>query len=294
MDLADVAVFVESVQAGSLAAAARRLNLAPMAASRRLAALEEELGVRLLHRTTRALALSAEGEAFLPFAQALLADAASGRDAVRPEGAAVAGLLRVTTSVPFGRKVLVPLAARFMRDNPEVRIDVLLTESVVDIVAQGLDLAVRIAPLRDNRLVARRLADSPRVLCASPEYLASRGAPQGLADLAAHECLAVSGATHWDFRSGGRAVRQRVAGRFSANTTEGLLQAAVEGLGIVDLAAWNVAEDVAAGRLVVLPLADAAPEPLAIWAVFPTARMLPTRVRRFVDALAADLRGADV
>ncbi len=292
MNLSDVAVLVEAVQSGSLAAAARRLGITPMVASRRLAALEKELGVRLVHRTTRALAPTSEGDAFLPFAQAMVEDEANARAAIRPSEAGASGMLRVTASVPFGRKVVAPMIPHFMRANPDLRVDLLLTDSIVDIVAQGIDVAVRIAELRENALIARRVADNPRALYASPAYLDEHGAPSMLAELVHHQCLATTGTTHWAFGSGGRTIRQKIAGRFTASSVEALHQACLGGLGIANLSAWDVKEELLAGRLVAVPLADAHPEPLAIWAVYPTARLVPPKVRLFVAALEERLRGA--
>lgn len=294
MDIDCVAVFVEATRAGSLAAAARKLGLVPMAASRRLAALEAELDVRLVHRTTRALALTAEGEAFLPYAEAMIEDAVGARAAVRPSTSGVAGLLRVTASEPFGRKVVSAMLPGFLAANPDLRVDLQLTDGLVDIVAAGVDVAIRIAPLRDSSLVARRLADSPRRLYASPDYLDSAGVPRRLADLAAHQCLLFSGATHWTFVSGERTRRLRVMGRCSSNSIEALHEACLRGLGLALLAEWNVADDVAAGRLVPVPLEDAEPETLGIWAVYPTARLVPPKVRLFVEALKFHLgRGGE-
>lgn len=289
MDIDCVAVFVEATRAGSLAAAARKLGLVPMGASRRLAALEAELDVRLVHRTTRALALTAEGEAFLPYAEAMIEDAANARAAVRPSASGVAGLLRVTASEPFGRKVISAMLPGFLATNPDLRVDLQLTDGLVDIVAAGVDVAIRIAPLRDSSLVARRLADSPRRIYASPDYLASTGAPRRLADLAAHQCLLFSGATHWSFVAGERTRRLRVTGRCSSNSIEALHEACLRGLGLALLADWNAADDVAAGRLVPLPLEDAEPETLGIWAVYPSARLVPPKVRLFVEALKSHL-----
>lgn len=289
MDLDEIAVFVEAAQAGSLAAAARRLGITPMAASRRLLNLENGLGARLAHRTTRALALTPEGEAFLPHAQALLEDAANGRAAIRPDGGAVSGLLRVTTSVAFGRKVVVPMLPDFLAAHAKLRVELVMSDNVVDIVSQGIDLAIRIAPMRDSTLVAKRLGDSPRRMFASPAYLERFGTPSHLADLNDHECLALTGTTVWCFRQDGRLVRQRIGGRFSANTVEGLYQACLDGLGILIMADWNAAEDVAAGRLRPVPLMDAEPEARSIWAVHPTARLVPPKVRCFVSAVKTRL-----
>jgi DNA-binding transcriptional LysR family regulator len=292
MNLEDVGVFIEAAHAGSLAAAARRLGITPMAASRRLAALESELAARLVHRTTRALSLTAEGEAFLPHAQAMLEDEAAARLAIRPSDAGASGMLRITASAPFGRKVVAPMIPLFMAANPDLHVDLLVTDSVMDIVASGIDVAIRIAVLRDNSLIARRLDDNPRKLYASPDYLAARGAPKVLADLADHECLAISGVSHWTFMVGDKPAHQRVAGRFSASGVETLHMACLGGLGITMLSDWNIREDVAAGRLVEVPLADAVLEPWSIWAVYPSARLVPAKVRLFIDALAARLRAS--
>lgn len=290
MDLDNIAVLVEAVQAGSLAAAARRLSITPMAASRRLTALEEELGSRLVHRTTRALSLTPEGEAFLPHAQAMLEHEADAREALRPSSAGVSGMLRITASAPFGRKVVAPMIPAFLDANLQLRVDLLMTDSIVDIVAEGIDVAIRIAQLRDNTLIARRLGDNPRWLYATPDYVTRHGAPKRMADLAAHECLSVTGTSHWPFiDKAGKPVRQRVTGRFSASSLEAIHEACLGGFGIMKLSAWNADPDVEAGRLVRLTLEDADIEPMGIWAVYPSARLVPPKVRAFIGALARHL-----
>lgn len=289
INLVNIAVLVEAVQAGSLAAAARRLRITPMLASRRLAELEDQLGVRLMHRTTRSLSLTVEGEAFLPHARLLLEDEAAALLSVRPGPAGVTGMLRVTASVPFGRKVVAPLVAKLLQEHPGLQVDLLLSDSIIDIVAQGIDLAIRIAPLRENALVARRLADNPRRLYASPAYVAEHGLPEAPADLARHRCLALTGASHWGFLAGGRAMRQRVTGPFTSSSVEALHQACLGGLGITMLSEWDVEEEVAVGHLLPISLGVWQPEALAIWAVYPTARLVPPKVRLFIAALEARL-----
>ncbi len=286
MDLRDLEVLVEVVEAGSLAAAARRLNIAPMAASRRLAALETELGVRLVHRTTRSLSLTAEGEALLPYAQRMLESEADGRAAVLPRQAPVSGLLRITASVPFGRLVVTPAIAAFLRAHPNASVDLMLTDSVIDIVAHGIDVAIRIGTLRDSSLVAQKLGDNPRFLYASPDYLADRGTPTKIAELAAHSCLTLSGMSDWDFQSNGKTVRrQHVTSRFSATSVDALYQACLEGVGIAVLPTWEASAGMSAGRLRKIDLVDGSPEPLRIWSVYPTARFIPPKVRAFVEIL---------
>ncbi|MFS8038522.1 LysR family transcriptional regulator [Xanthobacter sp. AM11] len=292
MDLAGLALLVETASADSLAAAARRLRLSPMAASRLLAALERDLGVRLVHRTTRSLSLTEEGHALLPHARAMLEEHAVALASVRGRGAGASGLLRVTTSFAFGRHVVAPLMADFLLAHPQVQVDLHLADGLVDIVAEGIDLAIRIATPGDSSLVGRRLEDSPRLLVAAPAYLDRRGAPADLAGLAAHECLTIAGTPHWSFRAGGDGRRMKVAGRFTANSIDAIHEACRGGLGIANLSAWNLKADIAAGTLRVIVLADAVPEPLGIWAVYPTRRMVPPRVRLFIEAVSARLKAA--
>lgn len=289
MDIESVSVFAEAARAGSLASAARKLGLGPMAASRRLAALEAELGVRLVHRTTRALALTTEGEAFLPHAEAMVEEAANARSAIRPSISGAAGLLRITASEPFGRKVVTAMLPGFLAENPAVRVDLQLSDHIVDIVASGVDLAIRIAPLRDNTLIARRLADSSRRLHASPAYLAAAGMPSRLADLRDHECLTLTGVSNWAFWVDGRLRKVKVSGRCSSNSIDALHAGCLGGMGLALLSDWNVTDDVGAGRLVPITLTDAVPETLGIWAVYPTTRLVPPKVKLFVEALRAHL-----
>lgn len=289
MNTEAVAVLVAAAAAGSLSGAARRLGITPMVATRRLAALERDLGVRLMQRTTRALSLTPEGEAFLPFAQTLVEGEAAGRAVLRSSAAGASGLLRVTAPVSFGRRVILPFVPRLLRDHPGLRIEMELTDNVVDIVATGVDLAIRIARLRDNSLIARRLGPSPRLLCAAPEYLRERGTPRRLDDLAGHDCLTLTGATHWSFHNGAQERRVRVAGRFSASSIEGVLDACIHGAGIALAAEWNVREDLRAGRLVPIALEDMPEDDRSIWAVYPTTRQVLPKMRVFLSALEAAL-----
>jgi DNA-binding transcriptional LysR family regulator len=285
MDFAALAIFVEAVQAGSIAGAARRLGIGAMAASRGLAALEQEVGARLVHRTTRSLSPTTAGEAFLPHARAMLEAQANGIAAVRPNEAGLTGMLRITASAAFGRKVVAPMIPGFMRAHPALQVELLMTDEQVDIVARGIDVAVRIAKLRDNHLVARKLADNPRRLVASPAYLVEQGTPQRVEDLAAHQCLLPTNMTHWEFVRGGKRIRQRVGGAFSANSIEAIHQACLGGLGIANLSSWDVDPAIRSGALVAIELEDGMPDPLAIWAVYPTAQLVPAKVRAFIDAL---------
>ncbi|KLG14913.1 LysR family transcriptional regulator [Enterobacter roggenkampii] len=290
MKLEDVEVFVEAIKTGSLAGAARRLSMSAMAASRSLNHLEAELGVRLVHRTTRSLSPTSDGEVFLPHAQALLEDKNNALADLFPEGSHLAGRLRITASAGFGRKIVAPMLTRFMQQHPALQVDLLATDEQVDIVGKGIDVALRIAPLRDNRLVAHRLCHNPRDLCASAAYLAANGYPKSFNDLAAHSCLTMSDTVHWSFEQGEQRYKQKVSGRFSANSVEAIFEACLGGMGIANLSRWYVEPAFREGKLERIVLEDAQPESLAVWAVYPTSRLIPAKVRKFVEALEAELR----
>jgi len=288
--LDDLALFLRVLDQGSISAAARSLDLSPAVASQRLARLEKELGVRLLHRTTRRLHPTPEGLALAEQGRSLVEDLDALVGSLRQSGEQVAGTLAVTTSATFGRLHLSPLLLEFMELHPRVRVNVDLNDRVVDLVASGFDLAVRIGALDDSTLVARLLAPNKRVLVASPHYLARRGAPEVSADLAQHDCLILTGAQgrqdRWTMGDGqGGETTVQVQGRLESNFGELLRDAAVAGCGIALHSTWHVADDLKAGRLqVVLP--DYPLSATGIWAVMPQRRLVPPRVRAFVDFLA--------
>ncbi|WP_207477083.1 LysR family transcriptional regulator [Arenibaculum pallidiluteum] len=290
MDTEELAVLVQAAAAGSLSGAARRLGVTPMVASRRLAALERRLGTRLMHRTTRSVSLTPEGETFLPHAQAMLEVEEAARASLTSAGSGVGGLLRVTAPAAFGRKILSPAIPGILAANPGLRIDLELTDSVVDIVAAGIDVAIRIGRLRDSSLIARQLAPNPRTLCAAPSYLARAGTPTRVEDLADHECLVLSGTTSWPFEVQGRPRTVRVGGRFASNSIEALREACLGGFGIALLSTWDVAEEFRAGALVPVALDATLPQELTIWAVYPSARLVPPKLRVFVAAVERALR----
>ncbi|WP_313025664.1 LysR family transcriptional regulator [Pseudomonas lopnurensis] len=283
--MAGVAVFVNAASAGNLSSAARRLGIAPMAATRRLASLEESLGVRLMQRTTRSVSLTAEGEAFLPFASTIIEAVEAGRAVVSPTENGATGLLRVTACNSIGHAVIMPLLSRLLDENPSLRIDLLLTDTFVDIVSTGVDVAVRIGDLKDSSLIASPLGANKRILCASPGYLVRRGVPKTLHDLSEHECVATTGTLHWLFNVGGSEQAVRITGRVSTNSVDGVHNACVAGAGLAILSTWHVDADIEAGRLVPITLEDAAPKELGIWAVYPTRRQILPKVRVFVDAV---------
>jgi DNA-binding transcriptional LysR family regulator len=288
MDTDALSVLVVAATAGSLSAAARRLGMAPIAAARRLASLETELGVRLMHRTTRSLSLTPEGEAFLPFAQEMVESAAAGLATVAPGQGGAAGLLRATAPAALGRRVIVPMLPALFAANPQLKLELHLTDRLVDVVGDGFDVAIRIADLRESNLIVRRMGTLRRVLCASPRYLAKRGRPSTIAELAGHDCLTLVGMSHWTFADGNEERRVRISGPLSCSTIDGLHEACLEGLGVSMHASWDVVEDIAAGRLIQLQL-DAPPYAPPISALYPSARLVAPKLRVFLKALSEAL-----
>jgi DNA-binding transcriptional LysR family regulator len=285
MDTAAAAVLVDAALVGSLAGAARRLGISPMVATRRLAALEQDLGVRLFHRTTRSMSLTPEGEAFLPYAQALVEGELAARANLRAAKEGVSGTLRVNTSIAFGRKLIAPIIPRLLASHPALRIDLELSDSVIDITASGTDLAIRFAEPRENSLVARSLSISSRVLVAAPGYIEKHGQPTSTTDLRDHACLSLTGISRWPFRIGGRDRQVAINTRFSANSTDALHDACVHGAGLTLLSHWNVRDELRDGTLLKIELYDANSDDHTIWAVYPTARLVLPKVRMFITEL---------
>lgn len=285
MFLPDVRTFLAVATAGSLSAAARQLDVVPMQVSRRIAALEEDLGVRLFHRTTRSLTLTAEGEAFLPFARAMADAEAGARAELSPSPGRASGVLRITAPSGFGQSVLLPLLPALLKANPELRIDLDLSDRQVDIVGQGLDVALRIAPLEDSELIAKKIAPNPRLICAAPAYLKKRGRPASVADLDDHACIRLAAVRQWPLIVDGALIRKRVNAYVTTTSVEAARTAAVQGLGLAQLTYWDVFRQLADKTLVKIELHDATMEDLPVWAVMPSRRYVPNRVSVFLDAL---------
>jgi DNA-binding transcriptional LysR family regulator len=291
--IGDLSLFLRVLDLGSISAAARSLGVSVAVASQRLKRLERELGVRVLHRTTRRLHATPEGIALAEQGRALVEDLEALTSGLRQSATDVSGTLRVTLPASFGRQYVSPLLPEFMARHPRVALNVDLDDRMLDLVGSGFDLGIRIGALADSGLVARKLASNRRVLCASPQYLRRHGRPRVPAELAGHECLLLVGSAGrgdvWRFGDGeGGEIAQRVHGRFESNFGELLRDAAVAGLGIARHSIWHVCDELRAGRLQVV-LADFPIADTGIHAVMPQRRLVPPRVRAFVDFLAARL-----
>ena len=290
----EIEVFVRVVEAGSFSAAARALRMTPSAVSKLIARLETRLGARLVSRSTRKLLLTPEGAAFYESGLRILADmAAAEREAAA--GAAPRGRLRVNTYVPFGVHRLIPLLPRFLERYPEISVDLVLTDSVIDLMAERADVAIRAGPLGESRLVARKLGQSPVVVVAAPSYLERHGTPLTPADLDTHNRMGFGFVRHidgWPFLDAqGNAVMIPITGNAQVSDGEAMRLMTLAGAGISRLARWHVAADIAAGRLVPL-LEDFNPgDEEATHAVYVgQGRHLPARVRAFLDFLAESVR----
>ncbi len=289
--IGDLGLFLRVLDLGSISAAARSLDLSVAVASQRLKRLERELGVRLLHRTTRRLHPTPEGVALAEQGRALVEDLEALTSGLRRSASEVSGTLRVTASASFGRLYISPLLPEFLALHPRLRMSIDLSDQTVDLVSAGFDLAIRIGALGDSTLVARRLASNRRVLCASPDYLRRHGAPRTPEDLADHECILLFGSRGrqdaWRLRDrDGNETMVRVHGRLESNYGEVIRDAAVAGLGIALHSTWHACEDLHAGRLQVVLPAYSFPD-TGIHALMPQRRLVPPRVRAFVDFLAA-------
>jgi DNA-binding transcriptional LysR family regulator len=289
MLLPDVRTFLAVASAGSLSAAARQLDVVPMQVSRRIAALEEDLGVRLFHRTTRSLTLTAEGEAFVPYARTLVDAEATARAELSPLPKAASGVLRMTAPSGFGQSVVVPMLSRLLEANPDLRIDLDLSDRQVDIVGQGLDLALRIAPLEDSELIAKKIAPNPRLICATPGYLKKHGVPKTAAELDDHLCIRLYAVGRWPLVMDGVLTRKRVEASLTTTSVEAARTAALQGLGLAMLTYWDVFRQLADKSLTQVHLQDAAMENLSVWAVIPSRRYVPNRVNVFLAALEREI-----
>lgn len=288
----DIAVFVEVVGRGSFTAAADALEMSKASVSKTVAHLEKRLGSRLLHRTTRRLTLTEAGSALYDGAGAALEQIAAAEDAVLELAGEPRGRLKVTAPIYFGATFLVPTFGRFLERYPHVELDLDLDNRIVDLVAGGFDLAIRITTLTSTSLVARRLAEVSLVTVASPDYLRRAGTPQKPADLRDHQCLVYTldrTPNEWHYQDGnGQTTGVPTKGGLRCNNDEALKEAALNGLGIARFPALFVRDVLANGKLV--PLFDEfEPPPSAICAVFPTRRNLAPKVRVFVDFLAESL-----
>jgi DNA-binding transcriptional LysR family regulator len=292
MDLSVLQIFVEVMRLGSFAAAARDRNIDPSSISRAIAGLEEELGVRLFQRTTRQLSPTEAGIAYFERVESLVEEMQQAINVVADISGRPKGTLRVTASVSFGLKCIVPLLPNFDTMYPELTVDLLLTDSVVDLFAERIDVAVRLGTLADSTLIAQQLMRTQYLVCASPDYLKRWGQPQTPSQVEQHNCLLFPLAgfrSKWIFRDAkGEISETSVNGRTIISSAIGLQQSAIAGMGLALLPNWLINEDLRVGTLVnIFPDYEVTATDFntAAWLVYPSRAYIPLKVRVFIDFL---------
>jgi DNA-binding transcriptional LysR family regulator len=297
----EMRAFVRSVELGGFSAASRDLDLTPSALSKLVTRMEDRLGVRLMNRTTRKLALTAEGEAYFASAKRILTDIEEAEAEVTRFSAQPKGLLRINVGVAFAMHQLVKALPRFLERYPDIELEITVTDRVVDLIEEGADVAIRTGNLRDSSLIAKKICDLHRVICASPAYLKKHGVPKSPEDLSHHNCVSISGAPQlrrWPFdtvdtSNGQNGIRSvDVTGNVSANNAETLLQLAATGVGIIRLSDVIVAESIRAGSLVPLLMDVHHVEPLPLSAVYPHGKHKSPRVAAFVSFMVETFSNA--
>lgn len=287
-------LLVEAVDGGSFSAAGRRLGLSPSSVARGISALEEDLGVRLLNRTTRSLSLTEAGRLYHERAMRILGEVEEAKISVAQLEANPRGTLRLNAPSAFGRAQIAPMLTDFLASYPDVSIDLSMTDAFIDPVEEGVDLVIRVGELKDSSLIARKLAPNRRVICASPAYFEEHGRPTVPDDLIKHNCLIYKRGNDrviWHFRDRDGVIHDvAVRGDFQTNNTEALRTVVLGGLGVATLPTWFIGHELRLGQLErVFPSYTVSPTALDtnIYAVYPYNRHLSPKVRAFIDALLA-------
>ncbi|MBY5920245.1 LysR family transcriptional regulator [Ferrimonas balearica] len=279
--------FVAVAETESFTAAGQRLGISTAQVSRQVSALEARLGSQLLYRTTRRVSLTESGRQFYQLCRPLLDGLEEAQRLLSEQQTEPSGRVRMTAPVNFGEQILAPLMAEFCAQYPKVSVEMMLSNQRLDLVQEGLDLAIRIGDLPDSSLKARRLGERALAVCAAPEYLARYGTPGGVEELSQHRCL-VGTSDLWRFNVEGRPTSMKISGAFRCNSGVALLEAATRGLGLTQLPEHYLLEAFEQGRLV--PVLEAyQPEPEPIWACYPPNRHVTATVRAFIDALSQAL-----
>lgn len=282
--LGDLDIFARVAATGSMSQAARDLGLSPPVISKRIKRLEERLGTRLLQRTTRQIVLTDAGRGFQERVLAILASVEEAENWVSQRALLAKGPLRISAPTTFGRLHVAPHLVRFLERYPDISLDLTLSDSFVDVIGDGFDVAIRIADLADTSLVARKLAPNHRVLCASPGYLSHHAPPESLADLSRHRLL-VHNADHWRLEGPEGPVTIPVASAVLTNSSEVIREAVITGMGIALRSTWDIGRELRSDKLVIVLPRYRASHRVAIYAVYPSRRHLPQRTRVFIDFL---------
>ncbi|WP_413112461.1 LysR substrate-binding domain-containing protein [Thaumasiovibrio sp. DFM-14] len=278
-----ISEFVAVAETNSFTRAATKLATSVAQISRRVSSLENRLAVKLLHRTTRKVSLTEAGQLYYEHCRPLVEGLENAEFAIHQMQSSPKGLLRITAPVTYGEQQLAPLITSFMLLHPQLELDLVLTNQKLDLIEQGLDLAIRLGKLEDSGLMARRLSERQLYVCASPGYIAQHGEPYSLSELTQHQCL-IGSQDHWRFKEQGRSRSVRVQGKMRCNSGPALLDAAIRGIGLVQLPGYYVNPHLNAGTLIeVMPQYRDDKE--GIWALYPANRHLSPKVRMLIDFL---------
>ena len=278
-------VFLTVVDEQGFSSAAIKLDTTPAAVSRKVKKLEERLGVRLLHRTTRSIRLTPEGELYYQQAKSLLKKLNTLEQDLGAKKGQLNGKLKVAAPMSFGQKKLASIMTQFAIKYPKLRISLILEDQEVDIIKEGYDLAIRICYPVDSSFIGRKIMDVPLQVCASPEYLSKNGCPEKPSDLKKHQCLhynLVSERDEWRFNNQSKTEVIEINSRFCSNNGEALTQAAIDGLGILIMPEFIVKEPVSSGKLIRILEGFERP-PLGLYAIYPTKSHLPAKTRKLID-----------
>jgi DNA-binding transcriptional LysR family regulator len=285
-NLGDLEIFARVVAAGSMSSAGRELGLSPAVVSKRLRRLEDRLGTRLMQRTTRQISLTEAGHGFYERVLAILAGIEEAEAFVARRSALARGTLKISAPTSFGRLHIAPHVNRFMAANPDLAVNLVLSDDFADIVGEGYDVAIRIAELSDSSLVARKLAAVQRILCASPDYISRHGKPETIDDLDHHICIPSHNSEPWRIEGPDGPLTYRPSGPLLTNSSEVVREGVIGGVGIALRSTWDIGRELAEGRLVrVLPDYEGSKN-VAIHAVYASRRFLPAKIRVFIDFLA--------
>lgn len=283
MNFDHLRLFIRISSTCNISLAGKGLDLSPAVASAHINKLEDSLGVKLIHRTTRKVSLTEEGQTFLPYAENVLASVEAAKSSVGSGSTIPQGTLRITAPASFGRMHIVPALKRFMSDYPDLKVDLRLSDSIVDMVEGGFDIAIRNASLNDSTLIARKLAQDNRILCASPDYIIQHGLPQTPADLANHQCIDLIGIDSWTFKTPDGQIKMRNQSYLRADNGESIRDASIGGMGITICSKWCAYQQLRSGKLVQVLTEYPLISDTAIWAVYPSSRLLAPKVRAFID-----------
>ncbi|TYK64666.1 LysR family transcriptional regulator [Colwellia echini] len=286
MNIEHLKLFVRVASTQNISVAGQELDLSPAVSSAHLNKLEDALGVRLIHRTTRKVSLTEEGIAFLPHAENVLESVEAARASIGAGSSSPRGILRIAAPASFGRMHLLPALNGFFARYPDLTVDLKLSDTIIDLVDGGFDIAIRNSALKDSSLIAKKLATDSRRLCASPEYIAKYGEPKDPDELIHHQCITLMGLDNWVFDTPTGQKKVKVKGSFRTDNGEAIRDACVNGLGITVNSSWSAYQELNSGKLLHILKDFPLVSNTDIWAVYPSSRLLAPKVRAFIDYFA--------